>query len=138
MAKHILINSVFVANGTTFTDHVRSVDLSVSTNKQMAAAMGEVQDYSLAGTLVVAPIVIEMYQDYAASSVYIVHRTAWDARASFVITLKADSAADSATNPNFTITVFVAKMDYVKGSRGDVHVNSITYEPAGAISYDVT
>lgn len=138
MAKHVLVNSVFVVNGTTFTDHVRSVNLSVGTNKQMAAAMGEIQDYSLPSTLVVKPITVELFQDYAASQVYIIHRTAWDARATFVITLKADSASDSATNPNFTITVFVSDMDYVKGSRGDIHVNAITYEPAGAISYDVT
>lgn len=138
MAKHIIYNSVFVVNGTTFTDHVRSVSMSVATNGQMAAAMGEAQDYELPSTLVVDPITVELFQDYAASQVYIVHRTAWDARATFVITLKADSAADSATNPNFTITVFIGKMDYVKGSRGDIHVNSITYKPAGAISYDVT
>ena len=91
----------------------------------------------MASTLLVKPITIEYYQDYAASNVYITHRTIWDARSSVVLTCKADSASDSATNPNFTITVFVSDMDYVSGSRGDVHVNSVTYEPAGAISYDV-
>ena len=138
MAKHILYNSVLTVNAITFTDHARSVDLSVATNRQMAAAMGEVQDYSMPGTLVVKPIVFEMYMDYAASSIYITHRTLWDARSTFVLTCKADSAADSATNPNFTITVFVGDMSYVKGARGDIHVNSITYEPAGALTYDVT
>lgn len=125
-------------NAVTLTDRARKVSFSVGTNKVPGAAMSDVQDYSLPGTLFVKPIVIEYYQDYAASNVYITHRTIWDARSSVVLTCKADSAADSATNPNFTITVFVADMDYVTGSRGDVHVNSVTYEPAGAISYDVT
>ena len=129
---------MIVVNGTTFTDHARSVDLSVATNGQMAAAMGEVQDYEMPGTLVVKPIVFELFQDYAASNVYIVHRTLWDARSTFVLTCKADSAADSATNPNFTVTVFVGDMSYVKGARGDIHVNSITYRAAGALTYDVT
>lgn len=138
MAKHVLYNAVVTVNGVTLTDHARKITFKVGTNKQPAAAMGEVQDYSIPGTLMVSPIVIEYFQDYAASNVYITHRTIWDARSSVVLTAKADSAADSATNPNFTITVFIADMDYLNGSRGDVHVNSVTYEPAGAISYDVS
>lgn len=122
----------------TLTDHARKITFDVGTNGQPAAAMSEVQDYEMPGTLMVSPIVIEYYQDYAASNVYITHRTIWDARSSVVLTVKADSAGDSATNPNFTITVFVKSMSYVNGSRGDVHVNSVTYGPAGAISYDVS
>jgi hypothetical protein len=138
VAKHVLYNAVVTVNAVTLTDHARKITFSVGTNKQPAAAMGEVQDYSMPGTLMVSPIVIEFYQDYAASNVYITHRTIWDARSSVVLTAKADSAADSATNPNFTITVFISNMDYINGARGDVHVNSVTYEPAGAISYDVS
>lgn len=100
--------------------------------------MSEVQDYDMPGTLVVAPIVLEYFQDYAASNVYITHRTIWDARSSVVLTCKADSAADAATNPNFTVSVFIENMDYIKGSRGDVHVNSVTYKAAGTLTYDVT
>lgn len=138
MAKHVLYNAVVTVNGVTLTDHARKITFSTGTNKQPGAAMGDTQDYSLPGTLFVSPIVIEFYQDYAGSNVYITHRTIWDARSSIVLTAKADSASDSATNPNFTITVFIASMDYINGSRGDVHVNTVTYEPAGAISYDVT
>ena len=122
----------------TLTDHARSITYTVGTNANPGAAMGEVQDYSIAGTIFVSPIVIEYYQDYAASNVYITHRTIWDARSSVTLTAKADSAADSATNPNFTISVFVSGMDYLKGSRGDIHVNSVTYTPAGALTYDVS
>lgn len=138
MAKHILYNAVIVINSVTLTDRARKISYRVGTNKQPGAAMSEVQDYDLPGTLFVSPITIEYYQDYAASNVYITHRTIWDARSSVVLTAKADSAADSATNPNFTITVFIADMDYINGSRGDVHVNSVTYQPAGALTYDMS
>ena len=138
MAKHILYNAVVTVNGVTLTDRARKITYKVGTNGQPGAAMSEVQDYEIPGTLFVSPIVIEYYQDYAASNVYITHRTIWDARSSVVLTAKADSAADSATNPNFTITVFIGDMDYINGARGDVHVNSVTYKPAGAISYDIT
>jgi len=138
VAKHILYNAVITINSVTLTDRARKVSYSVGTNSQPAAAFSEVQDYDLPGTLLIKPITIEYYQDYATSNVYITHRTIWDARSSVVLTCKADSASDSATNPNFTLTVFVADMDYVNGSRGDVHVNSVTYKAAGVISYDVT
>ena len=138
MAKHVLYNAVLTINSVTLTDRVRKVTYKVGTNKQPSAAMSEVQDYSMAGTLFVSPIVVEFYQDFAATNVYITHRTVWDARSSVVLTVKADSGSDSATNPNFTITVFIADMSYIDGARGDVHVNSVTYEPAGPISYDVT
>lgn len=138
MAKHVLYNAVVTINTVDLTNRARRITFHVGTNAQPGAAMSDVQDYSLPGTLFVSPIVIEFYQDYAASNVYITHRTIWDARSSVVLTAKADSAADSATNPNFTITVFVKEMDYINGARGDVHVNSVTYEPAGAISYDIT
>src|ERR1051326_9344879 len=78
MAKHILYDAVVTINGVTLTDHARKITFSVGTNKPPAAAMGEVQDYSLPGTLMIKPIVIEYYQDYAASNVYITHRTIWD------------------------------------------------------------
>src|SRR5688572_24911368 len=120
MAKHVLYNAVITINAVTLTDRARKITFRVGTNKQPGAAMSEVQDYSIPGTLFVSPIVIEYYQDYAASNVYITHRTIWDARSSVVLTAKADSAADSATNPNFTITVFVADMSYIDGARGDV------------------
>lgn len=138
MAKHILYNAVVVINSVTLTDRVRKITYRVGTNAQPGAAMSEVQDYSIPGTLFISPIVIEFYQDFAASNVYITHRTIWDARSSVVLTAKADSAADSATNPNFTCTVFIKDMDYINGARGDVHVNSVTYEAASVISYDVS
>lgn len=138
MAKHILYNAVITFNGTDLTARARKVSWKVGTNKQPGAAMGEVQDYSLPGTLFVSPITVEYYQDFAASQVYILHRTAWDARSTVTLTAKADSAADSATNPNFTCTVFVSELPYIDGARGDAHMIQVTYEPAAAMTYDVT
>ena len=138
MAKHVLYNAVCTFNGTDLTARARKISWVVGTNKQPAAAMGDVQDYSLPGTLFVSPITIEYYADFAASQVYILHRTAWDARSSVTLTAKADSAADSATNPNFTCSVFVANLPYIDGSRGDVHTITVTYEVAAAMTYDVT
>lgn len=99
--------------------------------------MSEIQDYGIPGTIFVSPVTIEYFQDMAASNVYVTHKAIWDARSSVVLTVKVTSAADSATNPNFTMTVFLGSFDYIKGSRGDLHVTSASYEPAGALTYDV-
>jgi hypothetical protein len=133
-----LYNAVVTVNGVTLTDRARKISWKGTTNKQPAAAMGEVQDYSMPGTLVIGTISIEYYQDYAATNVYITHKDLWAARSSFVLTAKADSAADSATNPNFTCSVFIAGNPFLDGARGDVHLTTIEYEPAAAMTFDVT
>jgi len=138
MAKHVIYDAVVTVNAVTLTDRARKVTWRTGTNKQPAAAMSEVQDYSMAGTLVVSPIVIEYFHDYAATNVYITHKDLWAARSTFTLTVKATSSADSATNPNFTCTVFIADFPLIDAARGDAHMASITYEPAALMTFDVT
>lgn len=136
MAKHVLYDAVITVNSVTLTDRTNKVSWVVGTNKQPGAAMSEVQDYSIPGTIFVNDITIEYYQDYAASNVYITHKALWDARSTFTLTMKATSSADSATNPNFTCSVFIVNMPYMDASRGDVHKTTITYAAAAAMTYD--
>lgn len=138
MAKHILYDAVVVANAVTLTDRARQISWIGGINNQPAAAMGEVQDYDMPGTLKVEPITIEFFQDYAASNVYITFKTLWAARTVFTLTAKASSAADSATNPNFTCDVFVGKMPFLNGTRGDAHMAPVTLIPAGLMTFDVS
>lgn len=138
MAKHVLYNAVVVANGVTLTDRVKSISWNSGIAKQPAAAMGEAQSYSMPGVQEPDEISVEFYQDYAAANVYATFTALYQARTSFVFTAKADSASDSATNPNFTCTVFVGKMPFINGSRGDAHMAPVTLVPAGPITFDVS
>lgn len=138
MAKHVLYNAVVTLNSVTITDHITKISWVAGINKQAAAAMSEVQDYSMPGTIVISPITLEGYQDYAGSNIYATVQALIAARSSVTLTAKADSAADSATNPNFTISVFVGQFTYLDGDRGSAHMFKLTLEPAGAITYDVT
>lgn len=138
MAKHVLYDCVITVNAVTLTDRAKSVSWVVGIAKQPAAAMSEAQSYSMAGVQEPDDVTIEYYQDYAASNVYVTHTTLYQNRTSFVLTAKASSAADSATNPNFTATVFITKFPLLSGSRGDGHMASITYAIAGAITFDVS
>ena len=93
--------------------------------------MGEVTDYNMPGTLAISDITATFYQDYAASKVYITLYTAWAARTTFNIVLKADSGANATTNPAWTIPVFVASMPVMQGKRGDRHMAPVTLAVAG-------
>lgn len=125
-------------NAVILTDRCRKISWTGGTNKQPGAAMGEVQDYSIAGTIFVDAITAEFFMDYAGSNTYITHKDLWAARSTFTLTAKATPAADSATNPNFTCSVFIAKQPFIDASRGDVHLMVVTYEPAAAMTFDVT
>ncbi len=138
MAKHVLYDAVVTVNGVTLTDRVKSVSWVTGINKQPAAAMSEAQNYSMPGTQDPEDVSIEFYQDYANANVYQTHTTLYQNRTVFTLTAKAASASDSATNPNFTSSVFISKFPFISGSRGDGHMAPISYAIAGAISFDLT
>jgi hypothetical protein len=138
VAKHVLYNAVVTCNAVTLTDRVKSISWNSGIAKQPAAAMSEAQSYSMPGVQEPDDVTIEFYQDYANSNVYQTLTALYQARTVFTLTAKADSAADSATNPNFTASVFLAKMPFINGSRGDAHMAPVTFAVASAITFDVT
>jgi hypothetical protein len=73
MAKHVIWNSSVVVNGVDLSDHVKQVAYVEGLNDADAAAMTEVQDYSMPGTIVISDITVTYFLDYAASKVYATH-----------------------------------------------------------------
>jgi hypothetical protein len=131
MAKHIFYNNSTVVNAVDLSDHVEEVSLVATTNDQFASAMQSVNDYNMPGTLKLNDITAKFYQDYAASKVYITLYTAWAARTTFNLVLKADSGARSPTNPEWTIPVFVGSMPIMTGKRGERHMADVKFTVAG-------
>lgn len=134
MAKHVLYNAYVSLNGVDLSDHVDSVEFGVEINAQPAAAMGDVEDYSMAGTRVVRDITINLFQDFASSKTYATLMTLWTNRTSFNAVIKADSGANATTNPQFTTSVFISSFPVVSGKRGDAHMTQLVLKPAGAMS----
>lgn len=123
-----------VVNSVDLSDHVESMSLIATTVKQAAAAMGELESYSMPGVKEISDITVTFYQDYAASKVYATIYAAWTARTTFNLVSKPDSGAAASTNPQWTIPVFVSQMPVMQGSRGDRHMAPVTFAPAGAVS----
>lgn len=133
--KHVLYDINLVVNAVDLSDHVESVTFGeMNTNKQAAAAMGDVQDYDMPGTLSITDPVVTFYNDFAASKVYAVLQAAWAARTVFNVLGKASSGANSTTNPQWTIPSFVVKAPFMTGKRGDRHMSPVTFGVAGAIT----
>lgn len=138
MAKHVLWNAVVTVNSVTLTDRVKSISWNGEIDKQPAAAMSEEESYSMPGVRNVGDITMEFFQDYANTNVYITLKGLWAARTVFVLTAKADSASDSANNPNFTVSAFVSKMPFINGSRGDAHMAPATFTAASVMTFDLS
>lgn len=134
MAKHVLYNASVVVNGTDLSDHVISVSYTEGLNGVDAAAMSETQDYQMPSTINISDVSIQYFLDFASSKVYATHHSLVTNRTTFNIVVKADAGANAATNPAFTLPVFVKSHPFVNGSRGDAHKGTIVYAAAGAQS----
>ena len=134
MAKHVLYNSSVVLNSIDLSDHVESVMLEVETNAVPAAAMGDVEDYSMASTRKVKDISLNMYQDFAASKTYATLQALWTARSTFNAVIKADAGANATTNPAFTVSVFIKSFPFVSGKRSEAHMSQLVLAPAAAMT----
>lgn len=133
--KHILWDVSLVMNSVDLSDHVEQIAFGeMGTNKQAAAAMGEIQDYDMPGTLMITEPSVTFYQDFATSKVYITLYTVWAARTVFNAVGKASSGARTPTNPEWTIPSFIAKAPMMTAKRGDRHLAPVTLGVAGAIS----
>lgn len=133
--KHILYDVSLVVNSVDLSDHVESITFGeMNINKQDAAAMGDLQDYSMAGTLMITDPQVTFYADFAAAKVYATLYAAWIARTQFNVVGKASSGAVSATNPAWTIPAFVAKCPMMSGKRGDRHMLPVTFAVAGTLT----
>lgn len=131
MAKHVLVDASLTVNAVDLSDHVKTISYSDGINGVDAAAMSELQDYEMPGTIKVGDISVTFFQDYATSKVYATIHPLVAARTTFNIIVKPASGAAAATNPQFTIAVFVRSFSFVNGTRGDGHMSQVTFAPAG-------
>jgi hypothetical protein len=134
MAKHVLYDVALTVNSVDLADHAESVNFTVTLNGQAAAAMSEVEDYEMPGTRKVSDIAATMYQDFAASKTYATLMTLWTNRTTFNLVMKPTSSSAAATNPQFTVPVFIRTFPVISGNRGDRHMSQVVFAPAGLMT----
>jgi hypothetical protein len=136
--KHILWDVSLMIDDVDLSDHVESIEITVGINKQAAAAMSELQDYSMAGTITITDPKVTFYQDYATAKVYATMFAAWQARTVFEVRAKPSSGAAAIDNPEWTIPCFVGEMPVMTGTRGDRHMTAVTLTVAGLFTVLMT
>ena len=131
MAHFAFIDAVVSVNGTDLTDHVNQVSFNYSADELDDTAMGDTHRSRIGG-LKDSGVTIGFHSDFAASEV---DATLFPLLGTNVnVTVKATSAATSATNPLYTIPVLVSQVNPFGNSVGDLAGVSVTWPGAGAVT----
>lgn len=131
MAKHVFYNGSITVNSVDLSDHVKSVTISYGARMEDDANMGDDTEINLAG-IKTCSVSIEFSQDYAASEVDATLFPLVGA-ASFPLLFRVDSAATSATNPEFQLTAVLSSYPPMGGAWGDYHKATADFASAGTL-----
>ena len=130
MAKIVLKDAYIVVDGTNLSDHVSSVTLEDTADEVEFTAFGA--DYREYGQgLKTASITLEVFQDFAASSVDSVMEPLYNSGGTFNIEVRPTSSTVSATNPKYTMVGRLFSYSPLQGAVGDANTPSVTINNAG-------
>lgn len=129
MAHFVLKDAVVTVDGVSLSDHVSEVSIETERDEVDVTAMGATNKVFVAG-LGDATITVTMFQDFAAAEV---DATLWPLSSSntpFIVTVKATSAATSATNPLYSMTSLMYGYSPLSGGIGDASSTEVTFRNA--------
>lgn len=131
MASFTLTDAKVTVNSVDLSTYVRQVTLNVQADEQDDTAMGDTFRSRIGG-LKDWSVSLEFNQDFAAGAV---DATLWPLLGTTtVVTVKATSAANSATNPQYSGSVLVSQVNPIATGVGDLASQSITWQGAGTLS----
>jgi hypothetical protein len=132
MAKFVIKDAVVTVDSVDLSDHASSATVEttkdeVDVTSFTAASYREFQD-----GFKDANITIDFFQDFAASEVDATLWPLYNNSSTFAVTVKATSAATSATNPVYSLPV-AKLMTYspIAGGVGDAATTSCVFRNAG-------
>ena len=132
MAAFVITSPVITVAGTDLSSLVDSVEINDETADIKTTNFGSSGNETRTGGLKSGSITINFQQDYAASKV---DATIWAARGTAItVTVKATSAATSATNPLYSGSYLVTQYKPVSGKVGDLSTLSITWPRTGDLT----
>lgn len=132
MAVFVLTNALVTVNAVDLSDHVTSVTLDTGADDIDTTAMGSTGYKSRTGGLKEWSVQITFQQDFAAAKV---DATIFPLLGSTTaITVKANNAATSATNPVYSGSVLVTEYQPVANGVGELAATSVTWPGTGALT----
>ena len=131
MASFAFTDAKVTVNSVDLSTYVRQVTINVSADEQDDTAMGDTFRSRIGG-LKDWSVNLEFNQDFAAGAV---DATLWPLLGTTTtVTVKATSAANSATNPQYSGSVLVSQVNPLTNGVGDLATTSVTWNGAGTLS----
>lgn len=132
MATFAFVDPDVRVNSVNLSPYVRQVTLSVSADELDTTAAGTAGYRSKIGGLKDWSVSIEFNSDFASGAV---DATLWPLLGTVTtVTVKATSAANSTTNPQYSGSVLVNQLAPFGNSIGDLATVSVSWPGAGALS----
>lgn len=128
MARYVMTDAYVTIGGTNFSNHVKSLTVTMNVDDVDLTAMGDTSHTHASG-LRDDSIDIEFYQDFAASVHASINPLVGSSTGGTII-VKPTSATVSATNPTFTMVGIPFSYSPLDGSVGDPSMTKITFKPA--------
>jgi len=125
MAALVLKNAYVYYNTTDMSSHCRSIEIPADVDSQDVTAMGSNTKHSLPG-LKDSQIKATFLQDYAGTIDTILWPD-YNSGTSRVLVVRPDAGNIGATNPAYTMTVFVSAYSAIKGKVGDAAEVDVTF-----------
>ncbi|MEH1059397.1 radical SAM protein [Micromonospora sp. CPCC 206171] len=131
MGSFAFTDATVTVNGVDLSDWITQVSISISADELDDTAMGDTYRSRISG-LKDWSVTLEFNADFVAGAV---DATIWPLFGTVTtVTVKATSAANSATNPQYSGSVLVSQVNPIGNSVGDKATVSVTWPGAGALS----
>lgn len=130
MAVLALLNEHVTINGVDLSDHVRQGTLALEATALDSTAMGDNWN-KVTGGLKSGTLTLEFLDDFAASEVDATLWPIFGTTVTFIV--RPDAGAVSATNPNYTGSVFIQQHS-VGGSLNEMAMKSLTFPTSGTVT----
>ncbi len=131
MAQFVLSDAFCSVAGVDLSDHVKSLTLNHGADSVEKTVMSDTT-HKFMGGLKVTSLDVEFAQDFASAKVDATLFPLVGTTAAIIV--RPDSAAVSATNPNFTFTGLLESYPPLGGSIGDEATVSVTFQTTTDLS----
>lgn len=126
MAKLVLRDCFISVDGTDFSDHVSSVEITLSKDEIDTTNFGGSGRERTHG-LKDDNFVLNFQQDYAAASVDAVLYPLYDLETEFVVIVRPTAAAVGVNNPQYSGTCILLEYQPLSGDVGALSETSVTF-----------
>ena len=130
MAKKVLKNAYVMINGVNLSNQARAVTITAATPEVDDTAFGDAYTQFVGG-IPDASIEVEFFQDHGAGGVSATHWPLVGGNSTFLVQVREENAAKSATNPEYNMTArMLGDYNPIAGDVGAASMTTITYRNA--------